>query len=476
MAEHMLNRRGFLAGAAAGAISGPLLAPGVGAAQATVGATRAPVLIIGGGPAGITAAYFLKKAGIASIVLEGNDRVGGRVLTSGVWPDAPVDLGASWMSHAEWSPLAELVQQWGIKTAASDLFNFSLRTADGVRLSEDEVARLTGLYGETYLAAKQIGAKRRRKRLPDIPAADAFAKVIAAQSLSPPDLNALNWFLTYSTSEPWGSPLKDLSLYHWDENHEFDFVENFVFPQGYVQFINRMIAEQGLDVRLNHIVREVDYGPKGVTVSTTQGEFSAPYAIVTLPLGVLRGKSVKFSPQLPAWKRAAINRLHFGLVDKYYIRFPSVFWDPDRDGVHRVSASGEQPWAVWINFYKYLGKPILMVFNEGDYARQLEGMTDTQVLDAAMAVLRDAYGRSIPDPIGLQRSRWGQNPFSQGTIAHVPPGASGADFDLVGQPVPNAHGRLLFAGDSTIGVLPCLVLTAFLSGQREANRIIRALS
>jgi monoamine oxidase len=459
-----------------GAISGPLLAPGVGAAQAAPGATRAPVLVIGGGPAGITAAYFLKKAGIDAIVLEGNDRVGGRVLTSTAWPDTPVDLGASWMSHAEWSPLAALVKQWGIKTAASDLFNFSLRTADGVQLSEAEIARLFGLYGQTYLAAKEIAAKRQLKRLPDIPASDAFARVMAAQKLSGPDFNAMNWFLTITTREPWASPLCDLSLYHWDQNLEFDFVQNYVFPQGYVQFINHMIAEQDLDVRLNHLVREVDYSPRGVFVSTTRGEFFAPYAIVTLPLGILRSGSVKFSPPLPAWKRAAIKRLHFGLADKFYIRFPSVFWDPDHDGVNRIANSEDQPWAVWINFYKYLGKPILMVFNEGDYARQLEDMTDTQVLDAAMSVLRDAYGRSIPDPIDLQRSRWAQNPFSLGSVAHVPPGASGADFDLIGKPVPDDRGRLLFAGDSTIGILPCLVLTAFLSGQREAERIIRAVS
>jgi monoamine oxidase len=190
---------------------------------------------------------------------------------------------------------------------------------------------------------------------------------------------------------------------------------------------------------------------------------------------VLRSRSVTFSPPLPAWKRGAINRLHFGVVDKCYFRFPRVFWDVDRDGVHRIASSIEQPWSVWFNFYKYTGKPILMVFNENEYARRLEGMSDTQVMDAGMAALRGEFGRSIPDPIGFQRSKWGTNPFSLGTVPHVAPGASNADFDLMAAPVPGPGGRLLFAGDATYGLFPGLVLGAFLSAQREAGRIAGAL-
>ena len=35
-----------------------------------------------------------------------------------------------------------------------------------------------------------------------------------------------------------------------------------------------------------------------------------------LPLGVLKAKTIKFSPPLPEWKRAAIDRLGFGPIEK----------------------------------------------------------------------------------------------------------------------------------------------------------------
>jgi hypothetical protein len=93
------------------------------------------------------------------------------------------------------------------------------------------------------------------------------------------------------------------------------------------------------------------------------------------------------------------------------------------------------------------------------------------VIDIAMQVLRKQYGRSIPDPIGMQRSHWGADPFTGGTVPHVPPGASGADYDLLGTPV----GPLGFAGDSTTSEVPTLVFGAYLTGQREASRILSQL-
>ena len=263
----------------------------------------------------------------------------------------------------------------------------------------------------------------------------------------------------------------DLSLNYWDDDYVFVQLYSDVFPKGYAQLVHYLAA--GLDIRLDHVVGEIAYGPHGVTVSTSQGRFQAPYAIVTLPHGVLHGGAVTFSPPLPRWKLGAIGRLHTGLSDKVYLRFPRLFWDPQPDTLGRIAEASDSHWSTWLNFYKYTGGiPMLMVFNRSAYAHQLEGMSDTQVTDAAMAVLRKQYGSRIPDPIGVQRSRWAADPFACGTIPHIPPGASGADYGLMGQPV----GPLRFAGDSTIEDYPTLVMGAFLSGVREAGQVVELLA
>lgn len=44
--------------------------------------------------------------------------------------------------------------------------------------------------------------------------------------------------------------------------------------------------------------------------------FNADYIVCTVPLGCLKDGQVKFEPELPAWKQAAINRLEFGPLNK----------------------------------------------------------------------------------------------------------------------------------------------------------------
>jgi oxygen-dependent protoporphyrinogen oxidase len=79
---------------------GPLAAPGSGAAPAGDGRAGAPpgarapvVAIIGGGIAGLAAAYALRDAGVAVTVLEGSPRLGGKLAVSPV-AGIEVDSGA----------------------------------------------------------------------------------------------------------------------------------------------------------------------------------------------------------------------------------------------------------------------------------------------------------------------------------------------------------------------------------------------
>jgi monoamine oxidase len=466
MTDRTLDRRRFLreaAAGAAGALGGPLLRPAPGRSETT----QADVLIIGAGMAGVTAGATLRAAGIQPIVLEGRpDRIGGRIWSSYAWPDAPVDLGASWLTHGTINPLATLARQNGIDFVESNLLDLTLSEANGRILPDAEVAQLLLLHAGVYGDVKLLAEQRTAANLPDLPASDAFARVYAQRGFSPATLQKLYFFLNYSVKEPEASPLCDLSLKYWDDDYVFVQLYTAVFPQGYVQLVNRLAT--GLDIRLGHAVSAISYGPQGVSVATNQGQFTARYAIVTLPHGVLSSGAVEFSPPLPSWKQGAIRRIHTGLSDKTYLRFPRVFWNPAPNTLGRIAETEESPWSTWINFYKLAGVPMLMVFNHADYALQLEAMTDTEVIDTAMQVLRKQYGRSIPDPIGMQRSKWAADPFASGTIAHVPPGASGQDYALMGKPV----GPLCFAGDSTTDEVPTLVFGAHLTGLREANRIL----
>ena len=68
-----MNRRNFLAAAAAAAFAPAMF---VRAAE-----TKRKVVVVGGGLAGLSCAYELRKLGFEAIVLEGQGRAGGRVQT-----------------------------------------------------------------------------------------------------------------------------------------------------------------------------------------------------------------------------------------------------------------------------------------------------------------------------------------------------------------------------------------------------------
>lgn len=80
-----LTRRGFAVGAAS------LLSPAV------LRAGTAPVVVIGAGAAGMTAAYTLAAAGRDVRVLEAAPRWGGRVKRLDGFASVPLDLGAEWI-------------------------------------------------------------------------------------------------------------------------------------------------------------------------------------------------------------------------------------------------------------------------------------------------------------------------------------------------------------------------------------------
>ena len=94
-----------------------------------------------------------------------------------------------------------------------------------------------------------------------------------------------------------------------------------LFPDGYVQIIRRLA--EGLKIRLSHSVRSIEWDEKtGVAVETSQGRYEADFAVVTLPLGVLKHRGVEFQPALPESKRGAISRMGMGLLNKTYLKFP----------------------------------------------------------------------------------------------------------------------------------------------------------
>jgi monoamine oxidase len=468
------DRREFLRQAAIGTAGG--MALWAERAEAKANVLNADVIVIGAGMAGVTAAAALHPHRRV-IVLEGRpDRIGGRIWSSHAWADEVVDLGASWLTHEEINPLKRICDRALIHQIPSDLQSFHVSEANGKPVPDTEVDHLTLIFGEIFAEVQFIALQRSLQGLPDIPASKAFDTVLARKHLPPDTLRKINFFINLFVKEPEAADLTDQSLRNLGNVNVFiqAFTSASIIPQGYLQLVELFAA--GLDIRLGHVVDTIAYGKNGVAVTLTDGTtLRAKYAVVTLPLGVLKSNSVTFWPPLPAWKQRSINRLHMGISNKVWFRFPHTFWPVDRTGVYRIAETPEAKWSTWFNFYNYSGNdghpglPTLLSFNHAAYASHLETLTDAQVIDEVWPVLQKQYKDKAVRPIAIQRSRWGSDPFARGSTAHFPPGASEADLRILGEPVAN---RLFFAGDSTVDQFNGFVLGAYQSGLREAQRIL----
>ncbi len=93
---------------------------------------------------------------------------------------------------------------------------------------------------------------------------------------------------------------------------------------------------------------------------------------------------------------------------------------------------------------------------------RLELLESRAQLEALVKALRT-------EPTAVAVSSWAADPWTEGAYTHIPPGASPADADLLGEPV---GGRLLFAGEHTQSARLAYADGALTSGIREAKRLL----
>ena len=426
--------------------------------------TDAEVLVVGAGMAGLSAACALQQAGLSVIVIEARDRIGGRMWTDRSVPGLTADLGAQWLTHMEVSPLVDMAASSGIELDKCDLFSQTYYDLNRARMDACEQQAMSLAFSDFTAKAFGVHEAVIARGLPDVSVKDAMDVVRATSTPPLPDLVITNLIRQlYETGI--NDSYERFSFDNITELVEAQTFSDALIPNGYDQFVK--LLARGLDVRLKHVVEAVQYTDHGVSVVTNKGTFSGRKAVITLPHAVLKSGMVAFEPGLPEEKQDAINRLATGLTDKFFFKFPRVFWDTEPDFIVRFS--DDLRWQDWLNVAKYFKAPILVAFNTGPHARMLEEATDSEVVSAGMDALSTIYGSGLPEPEGMVRSKWGQETFSRGAISYLPPNVTTVERATLQRPV---NGVLFFAGEATSINFATLVLGAYETGQLAASQIL----
>jgi monoamine oxidase len=413
--------------------------------------------------AGLGAARLLHDAGAGVTVIEARDRIGGRTHTSHLWPDLPVDMGASWIHGTKGNPVTALARDAGLKLTPTD-YKRSV-TYDG---AGREVPFIKPAKRALALVEKA------RERVDDAEADMSLKAAIEAskawRQLAPRERRvarlAINTRIEHEYSGDWSR----LSAWHFDQGKDFPGDEAVVTP-GFGPILSRLA--QGLDLRLGEAVTAIAPTRTGVEVATTRGIHRADHAIVTLPLGVLQSGRIRLAEPLAKKRQRAIDGLGMGLLNKCVLRFDRAFWPAEKDWIDFLGPV-ETLWADWTNYLPATGQPLLVGFNAARMADETEAWDDPTTAASAVEALRAMFGSAVPDPVGAQISRWRQDPFALGAYSFKAVGTSRKDRKaLFGA---DWGGRLVFAGEATSADQPATVHGALITGRAAAATVLAGIA
>ena len=360
------------------------------------------IIIIGAGAAGIGAGLRLKALGVPFIILEANDRIGGRAYTDNTSLSSKWDKGCSWFHCADINPLVDWADKLGTLYDKQDRSENALYWSESHWLDPTESTsvnlNISKRFQEIYVAA-ELGHD---VSISDIPINNSFEAAVSEELVK----------LMCSEETHFTS-----AVGYGDYN---DTCVNWMVTSGYGDLINRMAAD--LPIRINTKVLAISYQKGGVRVETSSGHLDARAVIVTTSTNVLRSGQIS----LPAGPAQQILELMedvpCGTYEKIAIEFEQYpLSTADNEAVWIQSYSDSNPIYFQVPPQK---QPMLIAHVAGEQARELVEIGSHGMADFAIQKLTSVFGSNINKIIsGTATTSWQSDPFIMGGYSYTRAGA-----------------------------------------------------
>jgi monoamine oxidase len=443
---------------------------------------RCDVAVIGAGLSGLVAARRLAAQGLDVVVVEGQDRVGGRTLTHHLGDGVFIDHGGQWVSPGQ-EHMETLAAELGVDLFPSWDDGLSVRLVHGERSTHDATlppsvadAVRRGAVTLTEMAA----------RLPtDAPWAGDDATTWDAWTLrgwlaehvggdaGAALVNALEGVFGGGPGET--SLLAALAIIR-SGAHEITRLTaaHDLGPErrcvgGAQQLCERMAEQLGKRVIHGAFVTQITHGPASAEIRADQHVVTARRAIVTLP-PALAGR-IRYSPGLPATRDHLTQRTPMGWIIKVHCVYAERFWAQDGlsgkaagdSGAVRATADNSPP----------SGAPgILVGFLQGAEARALAPATPAERRSAVVADLVRYFGDQAAAPLSYHEWCWGDDSYARGAYGGFwTPGIWTSYGHALREPI----GPLHWAGTETATAWNGKMEGAVHSGEAVADQVQEAL-
>ncbi|MEP7265338.1 MAG: NAD(P)/FAD-dependent oxidoreductase, partial [Bacteroidota bacterium] len=393
------------------------------------------VIIIGGGFAGLSAAYYLQKKNIDFVVLESRNRIGGRVFSHNMdeKENLVVELGAEWVgaSHERLIALTDEMglkldnnqfdthliykgkyskkNEWDYSDAWKNKFESLLQNYS--QLTEDDKIKLDRMDWWRYLVNN--GCDGRDLDIRELTDSTDFGETIRSVS-------AYAALAEYAESSP---------------KNEMD----FKIKGGNASLAMKLGEKIGKDkIYKGHTVERIVQGDK-VTVYCSNGEqFEGDKLICTAPTFAV--KKIKWEPELPLEMQLAMNELQYARINKNPVLFKDRFWKEEN-----FDMVTDTPAHYFYHATKNQAskKGVLISYTIGDKAQVIANQSDNWKADMLQQSLSPYFG-DVKSLIEKQTNYyWGEDEYSKGSYAVYGKGQWFGLQPVLKKPFLNTH----FAGE-----------------------------
>lgn len=438
---------------------------GVSSGAALAKDTSPTAIVVGGGLAGLTAAYELQNKGWQVTLLEAKSGMGGR---SGL-------ATSEWIGNGKSQPvLNQYLDRFKLETLPAPEF---VRTPgyliDGEYFSGSDLA--------TKQPATADALKRYEKTLDDLARSieDPLNPAATSTLFALDQMNVSTWLdklqlpatarqlINQQIRTRYDEPSRLSLLYFAQQNRVYRGINDrdlraARLPGG-SPVLAQAFVKQLKTIKTSSPVTSIVQDSKGVTVKVGSVGYQADYLVMAVPLRALA--KIQMTPGLDSQHLAALKGTNYGWRDQMMLKFKKPVWES------RARMSGEifsnaGLGMLWIEPALKGGANVVINLS-GDNARLLQAFGDKQMVDQVLIRLHAFYPQARGAFTGYEVRRYSTDAGTGGAYLAYGPGQISKYWRLWERPVQ----RIAFAGEHTDALYPGTLEGALRSGQRAASQV-----
>ncbi|UZE17630.1 flavin monoamine oxidase family protein [Pseudomonas sp. B21-054] len=422
-------------------------------------------IVIGGGLAGLTAAYELQNKGWAVTLLEAKPSLGGR---SGM-------ATSEWIGNEKTQPvLNKYVSTFKLSTTPAPEF---VRTPsyliDGTYYTAADLA--------TKQPATAEALKRYETTLDDLARSIEDPQNPAATNTlhSLDQITVSNWLdrlqlpatarqlVNQEIRTRYDEPSRLSLLYFAQQNRVYRGVSDRDLRAsrllGGSPTLAQAFVKQLKVIKTSSPVSAISQDKDGVTVKVGSVGYQADYVVLAVPLRAL--SKIQLTPALDAQHQGAIKGTNYGWRDQIMLKFKTPVWDSKARMSGEIYSNAGLG-MMWIEPAMKGGANVVINLS-GDNARVMQAFGDKQMVDQVLIRLHAFYPQARGSFTGYEIRRYSTDPSTGGAYLAFGPGQISKYWRLWEKPLQ----RVAFAGEHTDTLYPGTLEGALRSGQRAASQV-----